>query len=165
MLLDAASSRNLELFASSAGSREGSLLECIDRTLTPAGARLLSLWLAEPSTDLATIARRQDAVAEFHRHPGASSRVGEALAGVRDIPRILARLQNRLRNPRELGGVRDTLRALPPIREELLALPGGSLAAQAERIRPESELLSRLAAALADELPTDLAEEIGRAHV
>ena len=60
---------------------------------------------AEPSTDLTTIARRQDAVAEFHRHPGASSRVGEALAGVRDIPRILARLQNRLRNPRELGGV------------------------------------------------------------
>ena len=158
VLLDAASSRNLELFASSNGQREGSLLETIDRTETPSGARLLALWLAEPSTDLATIARRQDAVGEFFRHPGAASRVGEALRGVRDIARILARLQNRLRNPRELGGVRDTLRSLPSIREELLALPGGALAGQAARIDPEPALLARLEAALGDELPVDLSE-------
>ena len=158
VLLDAASSRNLELFASSNGAREGSLLETIDRTETPSGARLLALWLAEPSTDLATIARRQDAVGEFCKHPGASSRVGESLRGVRDIARILARLQNRLRNPRELGGVRDTLRSLPPIREELLALPGGALADQAARIHAEPALLARLESALGDELPVDLSE-------
>ena len=158
VLLDAASSRNLELFASTNGQREGTLLETIDRTETPSGARLLALWLAEPSTDLVTIARRQDAVGEFFRHPGASARVGAALRGVRDIARILARLQNRLRNPRELGGVRDTLRSLPPIREELLALPGGALAGQAARIGPEPALLARLEAALGDELPTDLSE-------
>jgi DNA mismatch repair protein MutS len=158
VLLDAASSRNLELFASSQGQREGSLLDTIDRTETPAGARLLALWLAEPSTDLPTIAGRQGAVGEFFRHPGASSRVGEALRGVRDIARILARLQNRLRNPRELGGVRDTLRALPAIREELAAMPGGALAGLAARIDPEAELLTKLAAALADELPVDLSE-------
>jgi DNA mismatch repair protein MutS len=158
VLLDAASSRNLELFASSDGSREGSLLESIDRTETPSGARLLALWLAEPSTDLATISKRQDAVGEFCKHPGASSRVGEALRGVRDIARILARLQNRLRNPRELGGVRDTLRSLPPIREELLALPGGALAELAGRIHAEPTLLVRLESALGDELPVDLSE-------
>jgi DNA mismatch repair protein MutS len=158
VLLDAASSRNLELFASSNGAREGSLLETIDRTETPSGARLLALWLAEPSTDLATIARRQDAVGEFCKHPGASSRVGESLRGVRDIARILARLQNRLRNPRELGGVRDTLRSLPPIREELLALPAGALADQAARIHAEPALLARLESALGDELPVDLSE-------
>jgi DNA mismatch repair protein MutS len=158
VLLDAASSRNLELFASSNGAREGSLLETIDRTETPSGARLLALWLAEPSTDLATIARRQDAVGEFCKHPGASSRVGESFRGVRDIARILARLQNRLRNPRELGGVRDTLRSLPPIREELLALPGGALADQAARIHAEPALLARLESALGDELPVDLSE-------
>jgi DNA mismatch repair protein MutS len=158
VLLDAASSRNLELFAASGGAREGSLLETIDRTETPAGARLLALWLAEPSTDLGLISRRQAAVGEFVRHPGAASRVGEALRGVRDLARILARLQNRLRNPRELGGIRDTLRSLPPLREELQALPGGTLAALAARIEPEPALLSRLEAALGDELPVDLTE-------
>jgi DNA mismatch repair protein MutS len=158
VLLDAASSRNLELFAASGGAREGSLLETIDRTETPAGARLLALWLAEPSTDLGLISRRQAAVGEFVRHPGAASRVGEALRGVRDLARILARLQNRLRNPRELGGIRDTLRSLPPLREELLALPGGTLGALAGKIEPEPALLSRLEAALGDELPVDLTE-------
>ena len=158
VLLDAASSRNLELFAASGGAREGSLLETIDRTETPAGARLLALWLAEPSTDLSLIGRRQAAVGEFVRHPGAASRVGEALRGVRDLARILARLQNRLRNPRELGGIRDTLRSLPPLREELLALPGGTLGALAGKIEPEPALLSRLEAALGDELPVDLTE-------
>lgn len=158
VLLDAASSRNLELFAASGGAREGSLLETIDRTETPAGARLLALWLAEPSTDLGLIGRRQASVGEFVRHPGAASRVGEALRGVRDLARILARLQNRLRNPRELGGIRDTLRSLPPLREELLALPGGTLGALAGKIEPEPALLSRLEAALGDELPVDLTE-------
>ena len=158
VLLDAASSRNLELFAASGGAREGSLLETIDRTETPAGARLLALWLAEPSTDLGLISRRQAAVGEFVRHPGAASRVAEALRGVRDLARILARLQNRLRNPRELGGIRDTLRSLPPLREELQALPGGTLAALAVRIETEPALLARLEAALGDELPVDLTE-------
>ena len=158
VLLDAASSRNLELFATSGGLREGSLLAAIDRTETPAGARLLAWWLAEPSTDLGIIAARQAAVGEFVKHPGASSRLGEALRGIRDVPRILARLQNRLRNPRELGGIRDTLRVLPALREELLALPGEALATTAGRIRPEPDLLAQLESALADELPTDLAE-------
>ena len=158
VLLDAASSRNLELFAASGGAREGSLLETIDRTETPAGARLLALWLAEPSTDLGLISRRQAAVGEFVRHPGAASRVAEALRGVRDLARILARLQNRLRNPRELGGIRDTLRSLPPLREELQALPGGTLATLAARIETEPALLARLEAALGDELPVDLTE-------
>jgi DNA mismatch repair protein MutS len=84
--------------------------------------------------------------------------VGEALRGVRDLARILARLQNRLRNPRELGGIRDTLQALPAIREEILALPGGALVDLAGRIDSEPALLARLIGALADELPIDLSE-------
>ncbi len=158
VLLDAASSRNLELFSTSNGSREGSLLETIDRTSTPAGSRLLASWLAEPSTDLAIIGQRQSAVAEFFKHPGASDRVGDSLRGVRDIARIIARLQNRLRNPRELGGVRDTLRSIPSIKEELGALPAGSLSEQTGRLNPESSLLAKLDAALAAELPVDLSE-------
>lgn len=158
VLLDPASSRNLELFATQSGRREGSLIETIDRTLTPAGARLLARWLAEPSTDLAVIRARSECVAALVQHPGAASRLGESLASVRDIPRILARLQNRLRNPRELGGVRDTLSALPAIREELAAVPGGALAAIAGRIDPEPALTARLTSALADELPADLLE-------
>jgi DNA mismatch repair protein MutS len=158
VLLDAASARNLELFAASNGGREGSLLDTIDCTATPAGARLLALWLAEPSTDLAVIHARQSAVGELVKFPGVASRLTENLKAIRDVPRILARLQNRLRNPRELGGIRDTLKALPAIKEELLALPQGAWRAPAERIHLEADLLTLLTQALADELPIDLAE-------
>jgi DNA mismatch repair protein MutS len=158
VLLDPASSRNLELFATQSGRREGSLIETLDRSLTPAGARLLARWLAEPSTDLAVIRQRSDAVAALVKHPGSSARIGESLMAVRDIPRILSRLQNRLRNPRELGGIRDTLVTLPAIREELRATPGGALKELSERVHLESALAERLNAALADELPTDLTE-------
>ncbi len=158
VLLDPASARNLELTQTQSGRREGSLLETLDRTRTPAGARLLARWITEPSTDLGVIAARSSTVEALVRQPGAAARLAESLGSVRDIPRILSRLQNRLRNPRELGGIRDTLRALPALRDELGALPGEAPRALAGRILPLPALEARLSAALADELPADLSE-------
>src|SRR3954468_7534104 len=105
LLLDPATLRNLEIFSSSRGTREGTLLHGINRTATAAGARLLERWLAAPTLDLATIQRRQQLVGELLAQPTDLTALRELLASVRDIPRILGRLQNRLRNPRELGGV------------------------------------------------------------
>lgn len=158
VLLDAASAKNLELFASSHGTRETSLLQTIDGTVTAGGARLLALWLAEPSTHLDVIHQRQAMVGVLHKHRGASTRLGESLQLVRDIPRILTRLQNRLRNPRELGGIRDTLKVLPTLQEECASLPGTEGKEYARRIECETDLLQLLDKALADELPIDLSE-------
>lgn len=158
VLLDAASAKNLELFASSHGTRETSLLQTIDGTVTAGGARLLALWLAEPSTHLEVIHQRQAMVGVLHKHRGASTRLGESLQLVRDIPRILTRLQNRLRNPRELGGIRDTLKVLPTLQEECASLPGTEGKEYARRIECETDLLQLLDKALADELPIDLSE-------
>ena len=59
--------------------------------------------------------RRQSLVGELLAQPSRLAEVHELLGTVRDIPRILGRLQNRLRNPRELGGVKDTLAQIPAI--------------------------------------------------
>jgi len=158
VLLDAASAKNLELFTSSGGTRETSLLQSVDGTVTAGGARLLALWLTEPSTDLKVIQQRQAMVGVLHKHRGSSNRLGESLNLVRDIPRILTRLQNRLRNPRELGGIRDTLKILPALQEECASLPSDVAKEYAGRIECETELLQLLDKALADELPIDLTE-------
>lgn len=158
VLLDAASAKNLELFYGANGLKDTSLLETIDRTCTAGGARQLALWLAEPSTDLNIIQQRQNGVTGFFKHPGASTRVGESLGTIRDIPRILARLQNRLRNPRELGGIRDSLKTYPALKEELGALPNPAIQTYAQNINCENDLLVKLKQALADELPIDLSE-------
>ncbi|MEO5959886.1 MAG: DNA mismatch repair protein MutS, partial [Opitutaceae bacterium] len=100
LLLDPATLRNLEIFSSARGTREGSLLAAISRTATSAGARLLERWLAAPTLDLPEIHRRQALVGELREQPSRLLALRELLAQVRDIPRILGRLQNRLRNPR-----------------------------------------------------------------
>src|SRR5581483_4760353 len=159
LLLDPATLRNLEIFASARGTREGSLLAAINRTATAAGARLLERWLAAPTLELAEINRRQAVVGELREQSSRLLELRERLAGVRDLPRILGRLQNRLRNPRELGGVRDTLAQLPPLRETLAGFGTASqLAALAAQLRELPPLRERLQRALADELPNDLAD-------
>jgi DNA mismatch repair protein MutS len=157
LLLDPATLRNLEIFASIRGGRQGSLLAAMDGTTTAAGARLLERWLATPSLDLGEIRRRHAVVGEGVAQPARLAELSAQLGGVRDIPRILGRLQNRLRNPRELSGVRDTLGRIPPIRAALAGL-GPQAAALRERLCELPELLSLLSRALADELPADVAD-------
>ncbi|MGC4072612.1 MAG: hypothetical protein QM760_08855 [Nibricoccus sp.] len=126
LLLDPATLRNLEIFSSSRGTREASLLTAINRTASSAGARLLERWLAAPTLDIAEIVRRQTVVGELIQQSTRLIDLRGLLANIRDIPRILGRLQNRLRNPRELGGVKDTLNQIPHIRSVLAAFPPGS---------------------------------------
>jgi len=153
LLLDPATLRNLEIFKSAASTRQGSLLAAMDGTVTAPGARLLERWLCAPQLDLTEIQRRQNCVGEFVTSPGLSTELHQLLRGIRDIERILGRLQNRMRNPRELGGVRDTLHALPAIAVSLLEFPDTPVAAIASRIHNFELLSEELAKGLADELP------------
>ncbi|MBW7894956.1 MAG: DNA mismatch repair protein MutS [Opitutaceae bacterium] len=158
LLLDPATLRNLEIFTSSRGTRDGSLLAAINRTTTAAGARLLERWLGAPPLDLEEIRRRQQLIGEFLAEPLRLGELHAFLDQVRDIPRILGRLQNRLRNPRELGGIRDTLRQIPEIQAALAAFEGRLATEYRERITDLPELRTLLQSALADELPADLAD-------
>jgi DNA mismatch repair protein MutS len=157
LLLDPATLRNLEIFVSVRGERKGSLLAAIDGTATAAGSRLLERWLAAPSLELPEIGRRHALVGELMEQPARLAELGVALAGVRDLPRILGRLQNRLRNPRELCGVRDTLARIPEI-AALLAAFGPRAAAAGARLSELPGLRDLLTRALAEEPPADVAE-------
>jgi DNA mismatch repair protein MutS len=157
LLLDPATLRNLEIFSSVRGGRQGSLLAAMDRTATAAGARLLERWLAAPGLDLPGVRRRHALVGELIAQPSRLAELNEELGGVRDIPRILGRLQNRLRNPRELCGVRDTLGRVPRIRAVLEAI-GPHAAEVCSRVSELPALRDLLAAAIADEPPADVSE-------
>ena len=156
LLIDAASTRNLELFKSAAGTREGSLLAAIDYTHTAAGARLLEQWLAAPPRKVEIARERQEGVAAFVDHPSSAERVRTALAYVKDIARILGRLQNHMRTPRELGAVRETLRRIPEIKQELAYLGSPVINALAARISEHAQLRDLLEAALEEELPSTI---------
>ena len=156
LLLDPATLRNLEIFKSSANTRSDSLIAAMDATVTAAGARLLEHWLAVPPLDLQELQRRQQTVGEFIEESGRTAAVREVLGGTRDLTRILGRLQNRLRNPRELGGICATLCQLPLLRSELAPFPGPHVAALAARLPALDALRELLVRALAEELPAKL---------
>ncbi|HKC39535.1 MAG TPA: DNA mismatch repair protein MutS [Gemmatimonadales bacterium] len=152
--LDEMTRRNLELVEPlRAGAEGATLLEVIDRTLTPMGGRLLRRWLLAPLVDPAAINARLDAVQVLVGDGRGRARLREALDGVRDLERLAGRAALGRATPRELGALRDSILRLPDVAGAL-----GGLEA-----RERSALLE--ASALELDLLTDIGEELGGALV
>ena len=158
LLIDPPTLRNLEIFKSTRGQREGSLIHAISGTRTAAGARQLEQWLISPERDIAELSRRLDCVETFFRSPMTTAELQAKLKSVRDIKRILSRLQNKLRNPRELGGVRDTLAQIPEIQALLAECESDALSSLTRRLHALPALAELLNRALKEELPNNLAD-------
>jgi DNA mismatch repair protein MutS len=116
MVLDAATRGHLELFENSVDrGRDGTLIEQIDQTRTPLGGRRLARWLGYPLLNPETVRARQDAVAYLADRDRLRARLRDALAGVRDLERLLAKALRPSAVPRDLGVLRSSLQALPEV--------------------------------------------------
>ena len=124
MTIDPATRASLEIERTLAGAREGSLLGAIDRTVTGPGARLLAARLARPLTDPEAINARLDAVAWLLERSRARQDVRAGLKGVGDMARALARLTLGRGGPRDLGALRDGVRAAGHLAQGLLDAEG-----------------------------------------
>ena len=114
--IDAATRRNLELSRTISGERQGSLLHSIDRTVSGAGARMLSEWLAAPLCNVTQITERQDKVALFATDFDLCEQVRAHLKVTPDIERALARITGQRGGPRDLEMIREGLRAAEDLR-------------------------------------------------
>lgn len=155
MLIDAATRANLELTATLAGERAGSLLAAIDRTVTGAGARLLARRLAGPSTDPGIIAGRLDAVAFLLADGRRRKEIRDLLAAAPDLARALSRLTLNRGGPRDLAAIAAGLRVAGQIAARLAGeAPPAELASAAAALAAAPENLAEaLDAALGDDLP------------
>ncbi|MFU8822727.1 DNA mismatch repair protein MutS [Yoonia sp.] len=151
MQIDAATRRSLELTHAMAGGRQGSLLHCIDRTVTAGGARLLERRLASPSCDLAVVTARQDAVAFMLDQSRLCDDIRDALRGTHDLDRALSRLALDRGGPRDMAAIRNTIAqaARLPIHPDLPAM----LADVTRDLAGHDALLDLLDAALIAEPP------------
>ena len=158
LLIDPATLQNLEIFKSASNQRQGSLLDAMDQTVTAPGSRLLERWMSSPLLSLETLKQRQNCVHEFVQAPGLMSDLQQSLKKIRDLERILGRLQNKIQNPRELGGIRDSLNKLPQIQTILAEFPDTPIASLAKNVHTFDRLSRRLSEALNDELPSKIDE-------
>ena len=95
------------------GGRDGSLLNEIDRTMTPMGARLLRAWLLRPLVALERIQDRLDAVEEFAFRTTDRGKLRETLKAVQDMERLVARVALGTAGPRDLVGAQAVDRGHP----------------------------------------------------
>ncbi len=121
MAIDAATRASLELQRSH--SRH-SLEAAIDRTVTAAGARALAGDLAAPLTDVAAINDRLDLVGWWLADPLTRNAAREALAGLPDMARALARISIGRWSPRDLGQLANGLAGALALKASLAARPG-----------------------------------------
>ena len=119
MAIDAATRESLELTQTANGQRKGSLLDCVDRTVTGAGARALADDLGAPLMDRAAIEARLDLVQHFRDDERARERLRTALRALPDIGRAIGRLAAGRGSPRDLGLLRDGLDGAWLLRERL----------------------------------------------
>jgi DNA mismatch repair protein MutS len=115
--LDAATRRNLELTETLRGEPAPTLFSLLDECATGMGSRLLRHWLHHPLRDRSALVARHEALACLEKH---SPQLQVVLRRVSDVERISARLALKSVRPRELSGLRETLKLLP---EVVKALP------------------------------------------
>ena len=161
--LDEMTRRNLELLDPlRAGAKGVTLLETIDRTMTPMGARLLRVWMLSPLRDPAAIERRLDAVEVAVNRSVERASARASLEGVRDLERLGGRAAAGRATPREMAALRDSLEKLPLVGHALdsLAGPGGSelLAGLLEQFDSFDDLAGELGRALAERPPALLVD-------
>jgi DNA mismatch repair protein MutS len=156
LLLDEVTRRSLELTRTlREGTREGSLLAFLDRTVTPMGARLLQESLLAPLTDRATIEARLDAVAEFVEAHALRQELRDCLRQESDLHRLSARAGTGRASPRDLAAVARTLSLLPDVRANLAGCRAGLLRELLRHLELCPELSEALAVALATDPPAD----------
>ena len=153
--------RNLEVFNSSAGKDGVSLVECIDRCLTPMGARLLRSWLAMPIFSIPELNARYDIVQFFHDNDGVLSECQDLLDGVGDLERIVSRAATGKILPREVKTLSRSLSQMSPICQLASSSQVEALVKLASQMKGCDALVQKIEATLA----VNPAAQVGKGEV
>ena len=116
MEIDYATRYNLELFCSVSGDKKVSLLNTIDRTITPSGARLFASRLLNPSVDIELITDRLNMVDFFIKAPEIRNTLRDYFKQISDLERIISRVSLNRCEPKEIVALGTTLSYIPKIR-------------------------------------------------
>jgi len=150
--LDKFTIRNLELVASPHENAR-TLVDVIDRTVTPMGARLLKRWILLPLKDIQTIQERHDAVAAFTLDESLRVQVATSLRHIGDIERMLSKIALRRISPREMVQLKRALSQIQPIKDNLAAVGNSTFNVLSEQLNPCNLLIQKIQDALVEDAP------------
>lgn len=149
-----------------------SLLNIIDKTITPMGGRMLRRWMVFPLKDVTPIQQRLDVVDYFFKDPDFRQLVGEQFQRIGDLERIISKVAVGRVSPREVVQLKNALQALQPVKAACMKASNESLRRIGEQlqlcetirerieheIQPDPPLLVNKGGVIADGYDTELDE-------
>ena len=150
--LDKFTVRSLELIGSM-NDGGSSLLNVIDRTISPMGARLLKRWIVFPLKDEKPINERLNVVEYFFRQPDFKELIEEQLHLVGDLERIISKVAVGRVSPREVVQLKVALQAIEPIKQACLEADNASLNRIGERLNLCVSIRDRIAREINNDPP------------
>jgi DNA mismatch repair protein MutS len=150
--LDRFTIRNLEIFQS---LYEGAstLLEVMDKTITPMGSRLLRRWLSLPLKDVLLIRQRHDMVAYLKEEEGFREKMAFHIKQVGDLERIISKVAVGRVAPRELVQLKNALEAIAPVKIECEHSGEISMQQLGAQLDPCDEVRKRIEKEIVDDPP------------
>lgn len=158
LMLDETTRHNLEILHNFQGDRKGSLLEVLDYTLTPMGARRLRQWLLYPLLDERIICQRHEAVEELVENYSGRQDLRAGLKGVQDLERLAGKVVGGSAHARDLVAVKDSLCALVTIKEGLRDWHAEMFASLRDGLWNLPEVVELVGRAIVDDAPPTLKE-------
>ncbi len=154
LILDESTRRNLELVENLVdGSPRGTLLSVLDQTHSPMGGRLLRDWIQRPLSRREPIQDRLDAVEELAFRTRTRGDLEDALARIRDLDRLVAKLTFGRANPRDLTSLATSLRGVAAAIATGAELNAPLLRAQIKSLDAHEKLADRILETLVDSPP------------
>ena len=153
LALDAGTIRHLALLPVDGVSREASLLGVLNVAHTPMGSRLVASWIRQPLRRPEAVNARLDAVETFVKDRLRLSSLQARLADVRDLERLIAKVDSGRANARDLKALAASLRPVPDLKaslEGLQSAPGSVLDGVQARLSPENAVVDLIDRAIAE---------------
>ncbi|RNC92802.1 MAG: DNA mismatch repair protein MutS [Allomuricauda sp.] len=149
--------RNLELYHS-AHDNAITLLQIIDRTLSPMGGRLLKRWLALPLKDASKIQERLGIVGHLREHNEVLEKLREALKKMGDLERLISKVATGKINPSEVIHLKNSLEAIIPIKALISQSQNDFLVGLGNKLHSCDALRQKIKEVLSEEAPVNIAK-------
>ena len=147
--------RNLELYNPNSVNAV-TLLDVIDKTISPMGGRLLKRWLALPLKNITEIKNRHELVKFFINSNDFSKTVTYQLKQISDLERLISKVATGKASPREIVLLKDSLKAILPIKSASEKSKNNAVQELGKQLHPCDVLIDRISETLFDDAPVNI---------
>ncbi len=147
--------RNLELYSSNSLNAV-TLLDVIDKTISPMGGRLLKRWLALPLKNIDDIQNRHEMVKFFIDSDEFSETVTYQIKQISDLERLISKVATAKASPREIVLLKDSLKAILPIKSAAENSKNPTVKALGNQLHTGTDLIAKISETLFDHAPVNI---------